>query len=73
MTRVQPPCANHQPNWRTSSYTGSGDNNCVEVADNLPQIMIRDTKYHDTGPILTIPPASWQQFTSAVVDARLGE
>ncbi|MEU6379235.1 DUF397 domain-containing protein [Streptomyces sp. NPDC046909] len=36
------------PNWRTSSYTGT--ENCIEVADNEPtMVMVRDTKARSRG------------------------
>ncbi|WP_079170971.1 DUF397 domain-containing protein [Streptomyces sp. CC53] len=48
------------PNWRTSSYTGT--ENCVEVADNDPmKVMVRDTKDRDGG-ILVFPPSTWVEF-----------
>ncbi|WP_227870007.1 DUF397 domain-containing protein [Streptomyces otsuchiensis] len=56
----------HQPNWRTSSYSGAGDNNCVEVADNQPQVMVRDTKQSGHGPTIAISPFAWRQFTATV-------
>lgn len=48
------------PNWRTSSYTGT--ENCVEVADNEPtMVMVRDTKAHSSG-VLVVRPAAWTTF-----------
>lgn len=48
------------PNWRTSSYTGT--ENCVEVADNDPgSVRVRDTK--DRGrTMLHFAPDSWADF-----------
>jgi hypothetical protein len=51
--------------WRTSSYTGSGGGNCVEVASQ-PQdnrILIRDTKDRH-GPVLAFSPGAWRTFTT---------
>ena len=51
--------------WRTSSYTGSGGGNCVEVGSH-PQhgrILVRDTKDRH-GPVLTFSPQSWRNFTA---------
>ncbi|WP_330286330.1 DUF397 domain-containing protein [Streptomyces sp. NBC_00576] len=48
------------PNWRTSSYTGT--ENCVEIADNNPTIIwVRDTKSRDQG-LMALQPANWARF-----------
>lgn len=48
------------PNWRTSSYTGT--ENCVEVADNDPTaVRVRDTKDREHG-LMVLRPASWARF-----------
>jgi Domain of unknown function (DUF397) len=55
--------------WRKSSFSGA-NNNCVEIADNLPGIVaIRDSKNPDS-PALTVTPAHWAAFTAAV---KVGE
>ncbi|MEU3841102.1 DUF397 domain-containing protein [Streptomyces sp. NPDC028635] len=49
-----------EPNWRTSSYTGT--ENCVEVADNNPAVvLVQDTKQRDGGR-LALPLAAWAHF-----------
>ncbi|MFJ2566343.1 MULTISPECIES: DUF397 domain-containing protein [unclassified Streptomyces] len=30
--------------WRKSSYSGSGGGNCVEVAETVGQVVVRDSK-----------------------------
>ncbi|MFG1672668.1 DUF397 domain-containing protein [Micromonospora sp. NPDC049282] len=46
--------------WRKA--TRSGNTDCVEVADNLPGlVLIRDTKDRDGGT-LHVTPASWRSF-----------
>ncbi|APD18505.1 DUF397 domain-containing protein [Streptomyces phage Ididsumtinwong] len=55
-----------EPVWRTSTYSGSNDN-CVEVADNTPRVLVRDTKDHGAG-MLTVAPAAWSSFTSFASD-----
>jgi hypothetical protein len=46
--------------WRKSSR--SGQTECVEVADNLPDVVaVRDSK-DPTGPVLTFEPESWRAF-----------
>ena len=51
--------------WRTSSYTGSGGGNCVEVGEHAPdrRILVRDTKAR-CGPLLTFSPQAWELFTA---------
>ncbi|HEY8534429.1 MAG TPA: DUF397 domain-containing protein [Micromonospora sp.] len=53
--------------WRKSSYSGSNEAMCVEVADNVPGVVgVRDSK-DPTGPVLTFSPEAWRAFL-----ARLG-
>ncbi|MBX7269177.1 DUF397 domain-containing protein [Micromonospora sp. Llam7] len=52
--------------WRTSTRSGTNGGECVEVADNLPGVVgIRDSK-DPTGPALTVAPAAWSAFVTAV-------
>ncbi len=55
--------------WRTSSYTGSGGGNCVEVGNPAQdhRVLIRDTKDR-RGPVLAVNPQSWRNFTAKVKD-----
>ena len=48
--------------WRTSIRSSSNGGNCVEVADNLPGVvLVRDSKDR-TGGTLSFAPAAWQAF-----------
>ncbi|MCG5453130.1 DUF397 domain-containing protein [Micromonospora hortensis] len=48
--------------WRTS--TRSGNSECVEVADNLPEVVgVRDSK-DPAGPVLVFAPAAWRAFVA---------
>ncbi|MBU3863557.1 DUF397 domain-containing protein [Streptomyces sp. 4503] len=52
--------------FRKSSYSG-GEEECVEVATNLPgTVAIRDSK-NPGGPILRCAPATWVEFQAALV------
>ncbi|PZG23039.1 DUF397 domain-containing protein [Micromonospora craterilacus] len=50
--------------WRKSTRSGGNGGDCVEVADNLPGVvLVRDTKNRDGGT-LTFAPTSWANFVS---------
>lgn len=50
-----------EPQWRTSSYSG-GQGDCVEVADNLPQVIhVRDSK-RPAGPVIHVSRTAWASF-----------
>ena len=51
--------------WRTSSYTGNGGGNCVEVGDAARVIIVRDTK-DSSGPVLWFSLAAWRRFADQV-------
>jgi Domain of unknown function (DUF397) len=51
--------------WRTSSYTGNGGGNCVEVVDAAGVVLVRDTKDRDGGS-LAFPARAWQTFTGSL-------
>ncbi|GGS71758.1 hypothetical protein GCM10010222_11300 [Streptomyces tanashiensis] len=51
------------PNWHKSTYSGNDNDACIEVADNLPRVLVRDTKDHAKGE-LTATPAAWAAFTA---------
>ena len=56
--------------WRKSSYSGTQEN-CVEVAGNLPgAVAIRDSKNPHAGTHM-IHPTTWRTFVTAVRTARL--
>lgn len=47
--------------WRKSSYTNVGD--CVEVALDRPEVLVRDTKDR-AGGTLAIPTPGWRELLS---------
>jgi hypothetical protein len=51
--------------WRKSTYSGGQGGDCVEVADGLPVIPVRDSKDPE-GPALIFPAAAWTAFIADV-------
>jgi hypothetical protein len=50
--------------WRTSSYSGNGGGNCVEVAVG-GRVMVRDSQDR-AGTVLRFPSAAWRKFADQV-------
>jgi hypothetical protein len=50
--------------WRTASYSGNSGN-CVEVADAIRAVLVRDTKDRG-GAFLSIPADAWQAFADGL-------
>ncbi|SFL58148.1 protein of unknown function [Streptomyces pini] len=64
-------CDSGKASWRKSSYSGSDNNNCVEVADNLPGLIpVRDSK-RPSGPVVVFSAEGWGPFVAAVRGGRL--
>ncbi|GAB3944465.1 DUF397 domain-containing protein [Micromonospora vulcania] len=50
--------------WRKSTRSGVSGGDCVEVADNLPEVVgVRDCK-DPSGPALVFAPAAWRAFVA---------
>ncbi|MGW7412637.1 DUF397 domain-containing protein [Streptomyces sp. NPDC054863] len=55
------------PNWHKSSYSGGDNDDCVEVADNIPGLtQFRDTKLADASPVITVTDHAWNTFLTLV-------
>lgn len=54
----------HAAAWRTSSYSGSG-NNCVEVAPLPALVGVRDTKKRDDGSLI-VRRSTWAAFVASI-------
>ncbi|WP_327177311.1 DUF397 domain-containing protein [Streptomyces sp. NBC_01335] len=53
--------------WRKSTYSDGGDNNCLEVGDGFPGLVpVRDSK-NPTGPALLISTTAWTEFVAFAV------
>ena len=50
--------------WRTSSYSGSGGGECIEVGARTG-VLVRDSKDR-AGAVLTFSPDAWQAFLGTV-------
>ena len=51
--------------WRKSTRSSGNQGNCVEVADNLAQVVgVRDSKDRQ-GPVLTFTPETWHAFVQS--------
>ncbi|MCW3843513.1 DUF397 domain-containing protein [Micromonospora yasonensis] len=60
------------PRWRTSSRSTDSGGNCVEVAGNLPGVvLVRDSKDR-SGPTLTFTADAWRGFLTSVPSAPTG-
>ncbi|MEU9730283.1 DUF397 domain-containing protein [Streptomyces sp. NPDC048002] len=57
--------------WFKSSYSSSGDGDCVEVAHTPATIHIRDSK-NPEGPRLTLSPVTWTTFLGHTVTGTPG-
>ena len=56
--------------WRKSTRSNGGGGNCVEVADNLPDVVaVRDSK-DPAGPALAFAPAAWRAFVARLADRQ---
>jgi hypothetical protein len=53
--------------WRKSSRSSGGSNNCVEVAMSATTIGVRDTKHRAAGH-LSVTPYAWSGFLAKVTD-----
>ncbi|MFE5510989.1 DUF397 domain-containing protein [Streptomyces sp. NPDC056529] len=51
--------------WRKSSYSNQDGGECLEVADNLPHIPVRDSKV-PAGPALVFAAGAWAVFVDEV-------
>jgi hypothetical protein len=52
-------------NWRKSSYSLNGGENCVETASGNGTVMVRDTTNRDGGS-LAFTASAWSMFTATL-------
>ncbi|MFC9124514.1 DUF397 domain-containing protein [Streptomyces sp. NPDC057067] len=59
-----------EPAWFKSSYSGTGGDNCVEIAVCSEAVLVRDSK--DTqGHVLTVSPRAWSAFAGLAANSRV--
>ncbi|MFI6434195.1 DUF397 domain-containing protein [Streptomyces sp. NPDC050759] len=52
-----------ESNWRKSSYSSDQGGECVEIAETVVAVSVRDSKT-PAGPILTLDPAAFATFVN---------
>jgi hypothetical protein len=53
-------------NWHTSSYSGGNGGQCVEVAGNLPRVVVvRDSKARQEGTLI-FSRTAWADFVTSL-------
>lgn len=52
-------------NWRKSSFSGNGGEQCVETASNDRTVLVRDTTDRDGGT-LAFTASAWSDFTASL-------
>lgn len=60
---------NAAPQWRKATKSGNSGN-CVEAADVVDAVLVRDTKQNGRGPQLRFTPQAWSIFTA---DCKIGK
>lgn len=63
MTRESSAGNASEPQWFKSSYSGSNNNDCVEVASTPGAVHVRDSK-NVRRPHLGFTPGTWADFVS---------
>ncbi|MFC8311423.1 DUF397 domain-containing protein [Streptomyces olivaceus] len=61
----------HELSWFKSSYSGSENDNCVEVALRPGTVHVRDSKDRSIRP-LAVTPTAWTAFTALAAGAPAG-
>jgi hypothetical protein len=55
--------------WFKSSYSGTGGDNCIEVAPCADAVFVRDSKDAQVGQ-LVLSPTAWSAFAAYAAEAR---
>ncbi|CAL9406640.1 DUF397 domain-containing protein [Streptomyces sp. enrichment culture] len=62
----------HELSWFKSSYSGSENDNCVEVAMRPGAVRVRDSKDKRIRPLVVMPSA-WAAFATHAAEASLDD
>lgn len=52
--------------WRKASYSSGNGGNCVEAGSVPGAVVVRDTKDHERGPVLSVSPWAWRRFITGL-------
>jgi len=61
MNKRQNTGRHRQLTWRKSSYSGSGGGNCVEFAETVGEVVVRDSK-NAQGAMMYLSREAWTAF-----------
>ncbi|MFJ4980509.1 DUF397 domain-containing protein [Streptomyces coeruleorubidus] len=64
------PLTASEPRWFKSSYSGGNTTECLECAYVDHGALIRDSKCHRRGPIVSVGSEAWGRFVSALSSAK---
>jgi hypothetical protein len=56
--------------WRKSKQSGASSGNCVEIANTVRRVAVRDSK-DPAGPVLLFDRGTWRSFASRIKQAEL--
>jgi hypothetical protein len=59
-----------QPRWFKSSHSGGNTTECLECAYVAHGALIRDSKYHQRGPVVSVGSEAWCLFIGALSSAQ---
>jgi hypothetical protein len=63
------PLTASEPRWFKSSYSGGNTTECLECAYVAHGALIRDSKYRQRGPIVSVGSEAWCRFIGALSSA----
>jgi hypothetical protein len=64
------PLITSESRWFKSSYSGGNTTECLECAYVAHGALIRDSKYHQRGPVVVVGSKAWSRFISALGSAQ---
>lgn len=52
--------------WRKSTRSGNNGGECVEVASEAAQTLVRDSKLGETSAVISVGSDAWKRFLGAI-------